>query len=88
MKLTKEQVRTLAWAALFTEANLEGYGSDGDHLMIGSNYSSCAGFIKNDKERFIQAPNGKRLAGGMTPTTEFLVAFTKRLRNLGFTVTK
>ena len=89
MTITQSQFHALAWAALFTEANIEGYGYEGNTLMIGSNDSSCVRFVKNDKERSFIAPNGqRRLHGGMVPTALFKRLYAQRLKRLGVTIVK
>jgi hypothetical protein len=89
MTITRSQFHALAWAALFTEANIEGYAMN-RNLIIGSSLapSECLRFARKH-ERFFITPNGqRRLHGGMVPTTLFKKMYAQRLKRLGITIVK
>lgn len=91
LTITRSQLHAIAWAALFTEANLEGYVM-GEQLIVGSSNmaSACMRFARTHaprSERFFLAPDGKQhLSGGMVPTREFKTLFAQRLKRLGVVI--
>lgn len=91
LTITRSQLHALAWAALFTEANLEGYAM-GEQLIVGSANTAwaCMRFARQHgprSERWFLGPDGKQhLSGGMVPTGQFKKLFAQRLKRLGVVV--
>lgn len=90
---TRAQFEALAWAALFTEANIEGYYMTSRLTIAPSGARHCMRFTKCGKrplsgETLILGFDGERhLRGGMTPTHLFLKEFKRRLHRIGVEVT-